>query len=57
MIQTTGAGLVRPGTLGVVIGTSGNVSMALDGFCENPNGELQMFCNNEPGLWHAFGCP
>ena len=57
VIQTTGAGLVRPGTLGVVIGTSGNVSMALDGFCENPNGELQMFCNNEPGLWHAFGCP
>ena len=28
VIQTTGAGLVQPGVLGVVIGTSGNVSMA-----------------------------
>ena len=57
VIQTTGAGLVKPGILGVVIGTSGNVSMGLDRFYENPNGEMQMFCNNAPGLWHAFGCP
>lgn len=57
VIQTTGSGLVKPGILGVVIGTSGNVSMGLDGFSENPNGDLQMFCNNAPGLWHAFGCP
>ncbi len=57
VIQTTGAGLVKPGIIGVVIGTSGNVSMGLDRFNNNPNGDLQMFCNNEPGLWHAFGCP
>lgn len=57
VIQTTGAGLVKPGILGVVIGTSGNVSMGLDSYSANPNGDLQMFCNNEPGLWHAFGCP
>ena len=57
VIQTTGAGLVKPGILGVVIGTSGNVSMALDRYNDNPNGDLQMFCNNEAGLWHAFGCP
>ena len=57
VIQTTGAGLVTPGVLGVVIGTSGNVSMALDKYYPNPNGDLQMFCNNEPGLWHSFGCP
>ena len=57
VIQTTGSGLVKPGILGVVIGTSGNVSMGLDGFYANPNGDLQMFCNNAPGLWHAFGCP
>lgn len=56
VIQTTGAGLVKPGVLGVVIGTSGNVSMALDHFENNPNGDLQMFCGNEPGLWLAFGC-
>ena len=57
VIQTTGAGLVKPGILGVVIGTAGNVSMGLDKFNLNPNGDLQMFCNNQPGLWHAFGCP
>ena len=56
VIQTTGAGLVKQGILGVVIGTSGNVSMALDHFEHNPNGDLQMFCGNEPGLWLAFGC-
>ncbi|MBR7187195.1 MAG: xylulokinase [Clostridia bacterium] len=56
VIQTTGAGLVKPGTLGVVIGTSGNVSMALDKYEDNPHGDLQLFCGNEPGLWLAFGC-
>ena len=56
VIQTTGAGLVKPGTLGVVIGTSGNVSMALDHYADNPNGDLQLFCGNAPGLWLAFGC-
>lgn len=56
VIQTTGSGLIRPGILGVVIGTAGNVSMGLDRFMKNPGGKLQMFCNNEPGLWHAFGC-
>lgn len=56
VIQTTGTGLLKPGTIGVVIGTAGNVSMGLDRFYPNPNGALQMFCNNEPGRWHAFGC-
>lgn len=56
VIQTTGAGLVKQGTIGVVIGTSGNVSMGLKGFKDNPHGKLQIFCNNEPDLWHAFGC-
>ncbi len=56
VIQTTGAGLVRPGILGVVIGTAGNVAMGLRGYTENPKGSLQMFCNNGPELWHALGC-
>ena len=56
VIQTTGAGLVKPGVVGVVIGTAGNVSMAIDRFCDNPQGNLQMFANNEPGLWLALGC-
>ncbi|MBE5766425.1 MAG: xylulokinase [Clostridiales bacterium] len=56
VIQTTGAGLIAPGILGVAIGTSGNVAMGLGGYADNPGGKLQMFCNNAPDLWHAFGC-
>ena len=56
VIQTTGAGLIAPGILGVVIGTAGNVSMGLSGYTDNPGGNLQMFCNNAKDLWHAFGC-
>ena len=56
VIQSTGSGLLAPGRVGVVIGTSGNVSMGLDRFYHNPEGRLQMFCNNAPGVYHAFGC-
>ncbi len=56
VIQAVGSGLVRPGILGVVIGTSGNVTMGLDHYEDNPNGDLQMFCGNEPDLWTDFGC-
>jgi len=56
VIQTTGAGLIKPGILGVVLGTAGNVSMGMDHYSDNPEGNLQMFCNNAPDLWHAFGC-
>lgn len=56
VIQSTGSGLLSPGRVGVVIGTSGNVSMGLDRFYDNPAGKLQMFCNNAPGIYHAFGC-
>ncbi len=56
VIQTTGTGLVEPGVLGVVIGTSGNVSMGMNAFGPNPEGKLQMFCNNDKTLWHCFGC-
>ena len=56
VIQAVGSGLVKSGVLGVVIGTSGNVTMGLDHYEDNPNGDLQMFCGNEPGLWTDFGC-
>jgi len=56
VIQAVGSGLVKSGILGVVIGTSGNVTMGLDHYEDNPNGDLQMFCGNEPGLWTDFGC-
>lgn len=56
VIQAVGSGLVKPGVLGVVIGTSGNVTMGMDHYEDNPHGDLQMFCGNEPGLWTDFGC-
>ncbi|MGI6239599.1 MAG: xylulokinase [Christensenellales bacterium] len=56
VIQAVGSGLVVPGTLGVVIGTAGNVSMGLDRYYDNPKGALQMFCSNEPGSYMTFGC-
>ena len=56
VIQAVGSGLVVPGTLGVVVGTSGNVSMGLDRYYDNPKGALQAFCSNEPGAYMTFGC-
>jgi len=55
VIQTTGTGVLEPGILGTTIGTAGNVTMALDRFSINPEGKLQVFCNNMPGRWHAMG--
>jgi xylulokinase len=55
VIQTTGTGILEPGILGTTIGTAGNVTMALDRFSINPEGKLQVFCNNMPGRWHAMG--
>jgi xylulokinase len=55
VIQTTGTGLVNPGNLGTTIGTAGIVGMALDSCPPNPEGKLQIFCNNMPGKWHAMG--
>ncbi|NIM99676.1 MAG: xylulokinase [candidate division Zixibacteria bacterium] len=55
VIQTTGTGVLEPGILGTTIGTAGNVTMALDQCHKNPNGKLQIFCNNVPGRWHAMG--
>ncbi len=56
VIQTTGMGIVREGTIGLIIGTSGIVSMALDSFSKNEGGNLQFFCNNDRRKWQAFGC-
>lgn len=55
VISTTGLGLIKPGRIGVTLGTSGVVAMGLPGFMENPGGKLQISCNNAPGTWHAMG--
>jgi len=55
VVQTTGTGLVEPGILGTTIGTAGIVAMALDKCYDNPDGRLQVFCNNTPDKWHTMG--
>lgn len=56
VIQTTGMGIVKEGTVGFIIGTSGVVSMALDSFGKNVGGKVQFFCNNDKNKWQAIGC-
>lgn len=56
VIQTTGMGIVKEGTVGLIVGTSGIVSMSLDSFVKNEDGRLQLFCNNDKKKWQAFGC-
>ncbi len=55
VIQTTGMGLIKSGVMGTIIGTSGIVAMGLEGYMDNPEGLLQVFCNNTPSTWHAMG--
>jgi xylulokinase len=55
VVQTTGTGIVDPGILGTTIGTAGNVTMGLDRCYKNPEGKLQVFCNNMPNKWHTMG--
>ena len=55
VISTVGLGLVKPGRIGVTLGTSGVVAMGLDSFMPNPGGMLQVFCGNEPGKYSAMG--
>lgn len=56
VISTVGMGLLGTGRVGLTLGTSGVVAMCLQDYAENKDGKLQLFCNNLPGAWHAFGC-
>jgi len=55
VIQTTGSGVVGPGSVQVTIGTAGIVAMALDHCAPNPGRAVQVFCNTMPERWHAMG--
>lgn len=55
VISTTGLGLIKSGRIGITLGTSGVVAMGLPAYMENPNGLLQVSCNNAPGTYHAMG--
>jgi xylulokinase len=50
-----GVGVVAPGTLSVVLGTSGVVFAALPAFAHDAEGRAHAFCHAVPGGWHAMG--
>ena len=43
------------GPLSVVLGTSGVVFAALDGYGADPEGRVHAFCHAVPGGWHGMG--
>lgn len=55
VISTTGLGLIKPGRIGVTLGTSGVVAMRVPSYMNNPGGILQVSCGNAPGAYHAMG--
>jgi xylulokinase len=50
-----GAGVVGPGLLSVVLGTSGVVFGVLPEYRPEPQARLHVFCHAVPGSWHAMG--
>jgi len=50
-----GVGVVRPGPLSLVLGTSGVVLVALDTFRADGEGRVQAFCHAAPDAWLAMG--
>src|SRR6266571_8715890 len=50
-----GVGVVEPGALSVVLGTSGVVFAALDCFAADPLARAHVFCHAVPDTWHAMG--
>ncbi len=55
VIQTLSMGILRPGDIGVTIGTAGIVAAAST-FCpENDEANVQVSCYNEPDRWHVMG--
>jgi xylulokinase len=50
-----GVGVVRPGPVSVVLGTSGVVFATLPAFAADPQARVHVFCHALPGVWHAMG--
>jgi xylulokinase len=50
-----GVGVVAPGAVSVVLGTSGVVFAALPAYAADPQGRAHTFCHAVPGTWHAMG--
>jgi xylulokinase len=50
-----GVGVDRPGTISVVLGTSGVVFAVLPSYAPDPKARVHVFCHAVPGAWHAMG--
>jgi len=50
-----GVGIVAPGVLSVVLGTSGVVFAVLPSYQPDPQARVHVFCHAVPGTWHAMG--
>ncbi len=50
-----GVGIVEPGPVSVVLGTSGVVFAVLPGFEPDAEARVHVFCHAVPGTWHAMG--
>jgi xylulokinase len=50
-----GVGAVRPGVVGLVLGTSGVVFATTPSALIEPEGRLHAFCHSVPGRWHLMG--
>jgi xylulokinase len=50
-----GVGAIEPGTLSVVLGTSGVVLATLPGYAADPQARVHVFCHAAPELWEAMG--
>jgi xylulokinase len=50
-----GVGVIEPGTLSVVLGTSGVVLATLPGYAHDPQARVHVFCHALPDTWEAMG--
>lgn len=50
-----GVGVVAPGPISVVLGTSGVVFAASEQFVVDPLARLHSFCHAKPSAWHVMG--
>jgi xylulokinase len=50
-----GVGIVSPGPVSVVLGTSGVVFAALPAYAPDVLARVHVFCHAVPGTWHAMG--
>jgi xylulokinase len=53
--QAVGVGAVRPGIVGLTLGTSGVVFASTDSCLIEPDGRLHAFCHALPNRWHLMG--